>query len=56
MPEEPQLNGRIASIINKLTNSADWKAREELGGFRSEVGFTLIQTAPENPKSKRNPL
>ena len=22
MPEEPQLNGRIASIINKLTNSA----------------------------------
>ena len=23
-------------------------------GFRSEVGFAPIQTAPENPKSKRN--
>ena len=30
MPEEPQLNGRIASIINELTNSAGWFAREEL--------------------------
>ena len=28
--EEPQLNGRIASIINKLTNTAGWQAREEL--------------------------
>ncbi len=32
MLEEPQLNGRIASIINKLTNSAGWQAREELRG------------------------
>ena len=32
MPEEPQLNGRIASVINKLTNSAGWQAREELRG------------------------
>ena len=32
MPEEPQLNGRIASIINRLTNSAGWSAREELRG------------------------
>ena len=32
MPEEPQLNGRIASIINKLTGSARWNAREELRG------------------------
>jgi predicted RNA methylase len=28
--EEPQLNGRIASVINRLTNSAGWQAREEL--------------------------
>ena len=28
--EEPQLNGRIASVINKITNSAGWQAREEL--------------------------
>ena len=32
MPEEPQLNGRIASIINKLTRTAGWSAREELMG------------------------
>ena len=32
MLEEPQLNGRIASVINKLTNSAGWQAREELRG------------------------
>ncbi len=32
MLEEPQLNGRIASVINKLTNSAGWQAREELLG------------------------
>ena len=30
--EEPQLNGRIASVINKLTDSAGWQAREELWG------------------------
>ena len=30
MLEEPQLNGRIASLINKITNSAGWQAREEL--------------------------
>ncbi len=32
MLEEPQLNGRIASVINKLTSSAGWTAREELRG------------------------
>ncbi len=32
MLEEPQLNGRIASIVNRLTNSAGWQAREELRG------------------------
>ncbi len=32
MLEEPQLNGRIASVINKLTKSAGWLAREELRG------------------------
>ena len=32
MLEEPQLNGRIASVVNKLTNSAGWQAREELRG------------------------
>ena len=32
MLEEPQLNGRIASVINKLTHSAGWQAREELRG------------------------
>ena len=32
MLEEPQLNGRIASVINQLTNSAGWQAREELRG------------------------
>ena len=32
MLEEPQLNGRIASVINRLTNSAGWQAREELRG------------------------
>ena len=32
MLEEPQLNGRIASVINKITNSAGWLAREELRG------------------------
>ena len=32
MLEEPQLNGRIASVINKLTDSAGWQAREELRG------------------------
>ena len=37
MLEEPQLNGRIASIINKTTNSAGWQAREELwGALRGE--------------------
>lgn len=30
MLEEPQLNGRIASVINKLTSSAGWQVREEL--------------------------
>ncbi len=30
MLEEPQLNGRIASVINKLTGTAGWLAREEL--------------------------
>ena len=32
MLEEPQLNGRIASVINKITSSAGWLAREELRG------------------------
>ena len=32
MLEEPQLNGRVASVINKITNSAGWQAREELRG------------------------
>lgn len=32
MLEEPQLNGRIASVINRITNSAGWQAREELRG------------------------
>ena len=32
MLEEPQLNGRIASVINGITNSAGWQAREELRG------------------------
>ena len=32
MLEEPQLNGRIASVINKITHSAGWQAREELRG------------------------
>ena len=32
MLEEPQLNGRIASVINKITTSAGWLAREELRG------------------------
>ena len=32
MLEEPQLNGRITSVINKITNSAGWLAREELRG------------------------
>ena len=37
MLEEPQLNGRIASVINKLTNSAGWQVREELwGALRGE--------------------
>ena len=29
-------------------------ASQATAGFRSEVGFAPIQTAPENPKSKRN--
>ena len=32
MLEEPQLNGRIASVINKIANSVGWMAREELRG------------------------
>ena len=32
MLEEPQLNGRIASVINKLAVTAGWTAREELRG------------------------
>ena len=32
MLEGPQLNGRIASVINRLTNSAGWQTREELRG------------------------
>ena len=32
MLEEPQLNGRIAGVINKITNSTGWQAREELRG------------------------
>ncbi len=32
MLEEPQLNGRIASVINKLAKTAGWSAREELRG------------------------
>ena len=32
MLEEPQLNGRLASVINKLANTAGWTAREELRG------------------------
>lgn len=30
MLEEPQLNGRLASLLNRLTNSAGWQAREEV--------------------------
>lgn len=32
MLEEPQLNGRIASVINRLVKTTDWTAREELRG------------------------
>ena len=32
MLEEPQLNGRITSALNKLTASSGWFAREELRG------------------------
>ena len=32
MPEEPQLNGRIASIINKLTNSAGLESKGRTRG------------------------
>ena len=32
MLEEPQLNGRITSVINKLAETAGWTAREELRG------------------------
>ena len=32
MPEEPQLNGRIASIIRRITTSSEWNVREELKG------------------------
>ena len=51
MPEEPQLNGRIASIINKLTNSAGWKAREELGGALRgpKTKPDILITRPDGP-------
>ena len=51
MLEEPQLNGRIASVINKLTNSAGWRAREELRGAlrgpktKPDVLITRARTA-----------
>ncbi len=32
MLEEPQLNGRIASVVNHLTQTAGWRAREEVWG------------------------
>ena len=32
MPEEPQLNGRIASIISRITTTSEWNVREELRG------------------------
>ena len=32
MLEEPQLNGRIASVINRVAKTAGWTAREELRG------------------------
>ena len=32
MLEEPQLNGRIASVIREITESAGWEVREELLG------------------------
>ncbi len=32
MLEEPQLNGRIASVINRITKSSGWQVREELLG------------------------
>ena len=51
MPEEPQLNGRIASIINKLTNSASWSAREELGGALRgpKTKPDILITRPDGP-------
>ena len=51
MPEEPQLNGRIASIINKLTNSAGWKATEELGGALRgpKTKPDIMITRPDEP-------
>ena len=52
MLEEPQLNGRIASVINKLTNSAGWQAREELKGAlrgpntKPDVLITRVEGPP----------
>lgn len=37
MLEEPQLNGRIASVLRGITESAGWEVREELwGAIRDE--------------------
>ena len=51
MPEEPQLNGRIASIINKLTNSAGWFAQEELGAALRgpKTKPDILITRPDGP-------
>ena len=51
MPEEPQLNGRISSIINRLTSSAGWFAREEIGGALRgpKTKPDILITRPDGP-------
>ena len=55
MLEEPQLNGLIASVINKTTNSAGWQAREELSGALRGPKTSCAwawKTASRGPKRK----
>ena len=47
MLEEPQLNGRIASALHRITESSGWTVREELkGALRGPLTKPDIVIAP----------
>ena len=53
MPEEPQLNGRIASVIREISKGTGWVIQEEIGsalrGPRTKPDILIIRPNNEPP-------